>query len=490
MSVFVFDRDIFQKKFVMGNNFKNRAKSMVTNCDSVCPMNSDNGNIYKGILSRELLSDTIHYLKGEVITDKKIDDLDAKLEDEIEKQVSFESEELRTVFKDVINSFFFANNCTSGHDSMSLLRYQPASKAKDFGKFVIDVFFDEMTKQKMLDLFDNNDNPLDEIVSKSYMGLQVLKALKTEREYTRVFSDELHDLFELMNKDIRSALDGRGDISGDLEFILTYYLFIYLSYLALRLDGDLEGRKPDNNIVYFKAAKEPVSEDRDCVAQGWRKVERKTNKIFKHLIVLNMLNCHDNSLPYDTYSSLYERYRQAVESRDTMDEALDYIISQYTEVYKHDTDIPGVNVVFPEIPPVQENELPEERFEKKVQYLYDCVSLQLDSKGYRQNVVSYVASNYNHILKMRFVKSWGQLGHMVIISNEDLIRMIQICQRNSERMDPERGIQISDLFVEFSNRHLFMDGKTKQYVIDHLVDVNLIDSKCDSEEAQYVKRIQ
>lgn len=490
MSIFVFDKDIFQKKFVMGNNFKNRAKSMAPGCDSVCPTNSDNGNAYKGILSRELLSDTIHYLKGEVITDKKIDDLDTKLEVEIEKQVSFENEELRTVFRDVINSFYFENSSTSGQESMSLLRYQPASKAKDFGKFVVDVFLDELTKQKMLDLFDNNDNPLDEIVSKSYMGLQVLKALKTETEYTRVFSKELHDLFELMNKDIRSALDGRGDVSGDLEFLLTYYLFVYLSQLALRLDGDLEGREPDNNIVYFKAAKEPVSEDRDCVAQGWRKVERKTNKIFKHLIVLNMLNCHDNSQPYDTYSSLYEKYIQDVDSRGAMDEALDYIINQYTEVYKHDTDIPGIDVDFSGIPLAQESDLPEERFKKKVQYLYACVSWQLDSKGYRQNVVSYVAGNYNHMLKMRFVKSWGQLGHMVIISNEDLIRMIQICQRNSERMDPERGIQISDLFVEFSNRRLFMDGKTKQYVIDHLVDVNLIDSKCDSEEAQYVKRIQ
>ena len=60
----------------------------------------------------------------------------------------------------------------------------------------------------------------------------------------------------------------------------------------------------------------------------------------------------------------------------------------------------------------------------------------------------------------------------------------------SSYMDKERGIQISDLFKEFDKRRLFFDGKTKQFIIDYLVDVNLIDSKCDSEEAQYVKRIQ
>jgi len=490
MSSFVFDKDVFQKKFIMGNNFKNRAKSTAPGCDSVCPNNSDNGNAYKGYLSRELLSDTIHFLKGEVISDKKVDNLEDKLQTEIEKQMSFDNEELQGIFRDVINSFYFEKVDNAERDSVSLLRYQPASKAKDFGKFFVDVFLEEETKNRILETFDNDENPLDEIVSKSYMGLQILKALKTEKEYSRIFATELKELFELMNKDFESALESRNDLVGDLEFLMTYYLFIYMSQIALRLDNDLDGKESDNDMVFFKLAKEPVSEDRDCVIQGWKKVERKTSKVFKHLIVLNMLNCHDNSISYHTYSSLYRLYEEYPEERAVMEEAIDYIIEQYTVVYKHDTDIAGIDVDFSEIekPSVELRGL--DSFKGKIQYLYKCVSFQLDSKNYRQNVVSYVAGNYNHILKMRFVKSWGQLGHMIIISNEDLIRMIQICQRNSSRMDKERGIQISDLFAEFASRRLFLDGKTKQYIIDYLVNINLIDSKCDSEEAQYVKRIQ
>lgn len=490
MSDFVFDKDIFQKKFIVGNGFRNRAKSTAPGCDSVCPSNSDNRNVYKGFQSRELLSDTIHFLKGEVVTDKRIDDLEEKLEKEIEKQISFENDELRDVFKDVINSFYFNKTDKSENESVSLLRYQSASKAKDFGKFMVDVFLEEDTKNKLLEIFENDENLLDEIVSKSYLDLQILKSLKTDKEYSRIFPDKLCDLFVLMNKDLIAALRGRNDVVGDLEFILTYYLFVYLSQLALRLDSDLDGKETENTVLYFKAAKEPVSEDRDCVVQGWKKIERKTSKIFKHLIVLNMLNCHNNMTPYLTYSDIYSIYDNNQIDRPEMDDALDYIINQYTKVYLHDTDTPGINVDFTEIE-YPAAELPEEDcFKKKIQYLYKCVSFQLDSKNFRQNVVSYVAGNYNHILKMRFVKSWGQLGHMMIISNEDLIRMIRICQRNSDKMDKERGIQISDLFSEFANRRLFLDGKTKQYIIDHLVDINLIDSKCDSEEAQYVKRIQ
>ena len=490
MSNYIFDKDIFQNKFILGDTFKNRAKSTAPNCDSVCPNNSDKSTAFKGYSSRELLSDTIHFLKGEVLSDKKVDDLEKSIVEEIEKQISFENGELRSVFKDVIKSFYFEKDDNSDHESVSLLRYQQAGKAKDFGKFVVDVFLEDETKKRFLDIFDNDENPLDEIVSKSYLSLQILKSLKTDKVYARIFSNELDDFFAIMNRDFDAALNERSDVVGDMEFLLTYYLFIYLSQIALRLDNDLEGKESDNTMVYFKAAKEPVSEDRDCVVQGWKKVDRKTSKIFKHLIVLNMLNCHDNSSPYLTYSDIYRIYISNPDERQALDSALDYIINQYTEVYKHDTDTPGVIVDFSGINYPSYDLPEEERFKKKVQYLYNCVSFQLDSKNYRQNVVSYVADNYNHILKMRFVKSWGQLGHMMIISNEDLIRMIQICQRSSDRMDKERGMQISDLFTEFANRRLFMDGKTKQYVINYLVNINLIDSKCDSEEAQYVKRIQ
>ncbi len=489
MSEFIFDKEIFKKKFIAGNAFRNRAKNVASGCSSVCPNNSDDKNQYKGYTSKELLSDTIHFLRGEVLTDKKIDNLEETLKSEIIKQVSFDNDELKGVFRDIINSFYFEKNDTADRDSISLLRYQKASHAKDFGKFVVDVFFDDVTKDKFIGIFDSDMNPLDNIVNNSYVGLQILKSLKPDKEYSRIFSAELSDLFNIMNKDFQEALSSRNDATEDMELLLTYYLFVYLSQVSLRLDNDLEGKSTEN-IVYFKAAKEPVSEDRDCVVQGWKKVERKTSKIFKHLIVLNMLNCHDNATSYDTYSELYAKYNSDVSLRMSMDDAVDYIIDQYTNEYKHDTETPGVYVDFNLIPLPGVELSAEERFKRKIQYLYNCVSLQLDSKVYRQNVTDYVAGNYNHILKMRFVKSWGQLGHMMIISNEDLIRMIKVCQRSSSRMNKDRGIQISDLFEEFAHRYLYFDGKTKQYIIDYLVEINLIDSKCDSEEAQYVKRIQ
>lgn len=492
MAEFVFDKSIFQKKFVQTDGFKNRAKSVVSHCDSICPINTDNANVFKGYTSTELLADTLHNVFGEVLSAKNAPSIREDLRKKVIENLEFEDDSLKNVFVDILESMYFGENTDTNFSSTSLLRYSPASKQKDFGKFVYDVFLDDVTKSELEKVIVSDSNPLDDIVNNAYNQLNVLQVVPKEKEYSRLFNEDLSELFIVMNQDFRAALENPTDSMSELEFLFSYYLFVYLSQIALRFDNDLNNRVNHDvkqDYPLFKGAKEGVSEDRECIANGWRRVEKKTQKIFKHMIVLNMMNCHTNEFPYLTYSDLYRIYEKNASERPILDDMIDYIIDQYTVQHTHDTDVDGVNVAFPPLE-AKDQTSETELFINKVKYLYECVSLQLDSKTYRQNVVSYVAGNFNHILKMRFVKSWGQLGHMMMISNEDIITMISICQRTSERMIPERGIQISDLFEEFQRRGLCMDGKTKQYLINYLIQINLIDSKCDSEEAQYVKRIQ
>lgn len=494
MAEFTFDQNIFQKKFVQADGLKNRAKSTVAQCDSICPNNTDNANVYRGYSSTELLADTLHNVFGEVLIAKKTANIENDLKEKMIEQLEYDDDPvLKDVFLELIESIYFDESKDSHALSAALLRYLPASKQKDFGKFVFDVLLDRETKCKFSTVVRDEANPLDDMVNSAYSQLNVLQDLSIEQEYSRLFEKEFSEIFAVMNKDFRAALDNVTDSMAEMEFLLSYYLFIYLSQLALRIDADLYA-KPDRTVQerypLFKCAKEGVSEDRECITNGWRRVEKKTQKIFKHMIVLNMLNCHKNDSAYLSYSELYKIYESQPEEREQMDEALDYIIDQYTVVHAtYSTDTPGEYVDFFKVDKPDESD-PVLRFRHKVIYLYNCVSLQLDSKEQRRNVVAYAAGNYNHILKMRFVKSWGQLGQMMMITNEDLITMISICQRTSDRMIPERGIQISDLFEEFKLRGLCMDGKSKQFMIDYLVQINLIDSKCDSEEAQYVKRIQ
>ncbi len=489
MEKFVFDQEIFRQKFVNSDGIRNKAKNNQPGLDSICPVDSNKKNTYQGYKSGELLADSLHNILGMVFDVREDRNIKEDLFNTIGNMISYETDDLKDVFMDLMKSMYFESNVENNTNGLALLRYQPASRQKDFGKLVVDVLMDDQTKKRLLEILESDSNPLDEIVNQAYLELNILKNLKQDIEYIPVFKEELADLFTVMNMDFRSALDSQTDTQAEIGFLLSYYLFIYLSQIAIRLDNDLADMKSENTFPYFKGAREAVSEDRDCVAHGWRMIERKTRKVFKHLVVLNMLNCHDHSVPYYSYSDLFEMYDKFPEQRADMDQAVDYLIRQYTKEYRHLSDIPGENIDFSGIILEQTGE-PSADYQAKVKYLYECVSCQLDGKKSRVAVVSYVASNYNHILKMRFVKRWGQMGHMMMISNDDLVLMIQICQRSSVKTDPERGIPIRDLFEEFNRRGLCMDGKTRQYIIDYLIDINLIDSKCDSEEAQYVRRIQ
>lgn len=494
MSKFVFDQNIFQKKFVQQDGLRNRAKSIMAGCDSICPNNTDSANVYKGYTSTELLADTLHNVFGEVLSTKKATSVDTDLKNKMIEQLDCNNDpKLQSVFADLIDSIYFDTSDESHSVSPSLLRYLPASKQKDFGKLIYDVLLSDKTKAELKKIICDDANPIDDMVNIAYGQLNVLQPLSSDQEYSRLFNEDLADLFDIMNADFQAALSNPTDAMSELEFLLAYYLFIYLSQLALRFDIDLNsqsGHSAQATYPMFKGAKEGVSEDRECIVNGWKRVEKKTQKVFNHWIVLNMLNCHKNDTPYLTYSEIFKIYELNIEERSAMDSAIDYIIYQYTVAHSYSTDTAGVSVDFSEIDYPQESDAVQQ-FKKKIKYLYACVTHQLDNKEQRHSVATYAAGNYNHILKMRFVKSWGSLGQMMIISNDDLITMISICQRTAtDKMVPDRGIQISDLFEEFRKRGLCMDGKTKQYVIDYLIEINLIDSKCDSEEAQYVKQIQ
>lgn len=490
MSDFVFDKELFKEKFLQGNDLRNRAKSTAKNCDSICPVGSDSSTQYSKISELDILADLLHSLQNERINAKKLSDVNAQLMDEMEKQVKIPNDALRPIFRSIMEELYLGSVNESELMNLSLLRYRDIGTQADIGKFVCDVLLDDVSRQKLRKMLNEVENPLDDIVNSAYSELNVLQKEEGGREYTRIFQKELNGMFEILNEDIQAALDVQEGVTEELMFLISYYSFIYLSQVALRLDRALYYKENDDRMyLLFKMGKESVSDDRECIALGWRRLEKKTKKIFAHLILLNMLNEHDNTSPFFTYSELYKLYEENVGLRVEMEQAVNFLIDEYTVQHTYGSRDKGI-MNFTELKREFGTAGTTEYFIAKIQYLFDCIEHQLQGSSSRETVRRNVWCNYERLLKMRFVKSWGNQGKMIMISKDDLLMMIRICQRSSENMIPELGIQINDLFNEFERRGLYFDGKSKQYIINHLHEINLIDSKSDSEEAQYVKRIQ
>jgi len=313
MSDFVFDKELFKEKFLQGNDLRNRAKSTAKNCDSICPVGSDSSTQYSKISELDILADLLHSLQNERINAKKLSDVNAQLMDEMEKQVKIPNDALRPIFRSIMEELYLGSVNESELMNLSLLRYRDIGTQADIGKFVCDVLLDDVSRQKLRKMLNEVENPLDDIVNSAYSELNVLQKEEGGREYTRIFQKELNGMFEILNEDIQAALDVQEGVTEELMFLISYYSFIYLSQVALRLDRALYYKENDDRMyLLFKMGKESVSDDRECIALGWRRLEKKTKKIFAHLILLNMLNEHDNTSPFFTYSELYKLYELPV----------------------------------------------------------------------------------------------------------------------------------------------------------------------------------
>ena len=149
MAGFTFDQKIFQKKFVQADGLKNKAKSTVVQCDSICPISTKNASIYKGYSGLQTsLADTLHNIFGEVLSDNRSADKN-DLKKMLIQQLEYNDDPvLRSVFIELIESIYFDESNDSKALSAALLRYSPASKQKDFGKFVFEVLLDQETRKK------------------------------------------------------------------------------------------------------------------------------------------------------------------------------------------------------------------------------------------------------------------------------------------------------------------------------------------------------
>ena len=488
MRDFIFDKDIFKEKFLQGKELRNRAKSTAKNCDSVCPVGSDTSTQYSKITEVDILTDLLHSLQKERINTKKLSDINDKLMSEIEMQVKID-DRLKPVFRSIMEDLYLGDVKDSELSTLSLLIYRNGTQA-DIGKFLYDVLLNDETRVKLKKKLNEAENPLDDIVNRAYSELNVLQKEEDGQVYTRILEQELKGMFEILNRDIQATLNVHEGFAEELTFLISYYSFIYLTQIALRLERDLYHKESDESMyLLFKMGKESVSDDRECIALGWRRLEKKTKKIFSHLILLNMLNEHDNTSPFFTYSDLYELYEDNRDLRAEMEAAVEFLIDEYTVKHTYSARNGGT-IKFAELTREFGNAGTIDYYMAKIQFLFDCIEYQLQVISTRETVRRNVWCNYERLLKMRFVKSWGNQGKMIMISNNDLLLMIRICQRSSENMIPNLGIQINDLFKEFEMRGLYFDGQSKQYIIKHLHEINLIDSKSDSEEAQYVKQIQ
>lgn len=375
------------------------------------------------------------------------------------------------LFDEMIRHLFFNPDGTVRPINLEMLEQVVSNETSQnrIAEYLVDVLCDrpvlkaevEKAKQKSL----TTSNVLEKLVL-SKLQYDPRKTSGQELTYFRI----TNSLTEAFEEDFKYVLENPKRSREYLVSLLELYFFTYTAQASLQLNRFLTGERSENIPLYFCLEWEKTSQSRRCFTEGWQKLQGAIEKIFAHVIVLEILNQTEPGSEIVDYIRIAEMLRDG-ENDVGLAGQIDEITKCYREAI---SDCPEMNELEKKI----SSEGPTA---DAIRYLFDSVKTQFENTVRERAYKSYANKfeNYCH----KFLKSRGRSGLMLSLTEETLIFITKLCIKNQEQK------RLKDVFSAFEKRGIFLDSLSKEQVANYYEKLNLIEKKSDSGDAKYVKRI-
>lgn len=374
------------------------------------------------------------------------------------------------LFQEVISQLFFENGQLRALN-LKMREYTPCDEqaAKRIAEYLVDVLGDREHLQNQvkyaMQALAERSNVLEGLII-SKLDTKPGKPLSGLR-YERI-TTALKSVFE---QDFEYILDSEVRTRDYLLPLLEFYYFTYTAQACLQLDRLCDGNPTANRPIYFSLEWEKTSQSRLCFSEGWQLLERALDKMFAHVITLEVLNQTEGDERFD-----YVKLAKMADQSPEEDERIAEQIHQLSTIYRNAiTDCVEMTDLVPKVSP-------SGRTVSEIRFLFESVRMQFELTDRRKPYVTY-AEKFKRFCKQNFLKSRGRNGSMLNISEERLIFLTKICVKDQELM------RLKDVFLEFERRGVFLDSNSKEQVAQYFEKLNLIEKKSDSGDAKYVKRI-
>lgn len=372
-------------------------------------------------------------------------------------------------FKDMIQNIFFAGDKFIA-DNFGLYPYQTALNNKSeesLAHFLFSIFgMNELDCQRIVNVKERyRFNVLEEMVIKAIEAKKVPEADKKDPYF--VIKTDLQNRFK---DDFYFMLETEMTSLEDLANLFAIYYFYYVSQTCIILDHFCTGKREGEVKLYYALDWEKVSKNRLCCEEGWGKLQWGISHMCSHAITLEVLNQTLDGKMYD-YISFGEMAKESAEADAAIAEEIkraESVYCSYIGDYKGFANIPFK-------PSSSETE-------KAIKHLYHCIESQFLNTD-RKSANQKYNEKFSGFCKSRWLKDRKKSGFVLNLTERDIIFLTKICLRNKEK------IRLNDLFAEYGRRGIYLDGTSKEYLQDFFTNLNLIEKKSDSGDAQYVKRI-
>ncbi|MGG3563173.1 DNA phosphorothioation-dependent restriction protein DptG [Neobacillus rhizosphaerae] len=427
----------------------------------------------------KVLGEFIRSISGVEFNEKALGNKDFYLSKEendlseyIASQVEFSNEDDESDFVRFLNEYLF-NQEEIKPIHPYLFNYIKLDKnlKNEFGKYA--QFMNETLIKNHPDIkkiFSNKDS--DDILTELILEkMTTLEKMKNSSETQKQYQSLLGAFTELYQEDIIYLSKYKDYFLASFPLLTHYYVFMYVCQLLLKFEQFTEADYQKVQPLYFALDWEAISKRRKAAddLEGFSYLKEKLVHLFPHIHTISHLSHNSfnemrinevNNIQFIPYADLYAeiqskgaQYEEAF-LNDLKQWIKEYCVWAKIEITDDSTTIPDAFKV-----------------------LFTCLR-----EGMSTGVCVKYGQNLEDLGSSQFLKTRGSLGQVLNIKHEFLLLLTAVSVK-------DQRIPLNDLFVEFEKRGVAFDRYSKKEIITLFDNLNIIDKKSDSGDAQYVKPI-
>jgi len=341
--------------------------------------------------------------------------------------------------------YTFPTGGDSGKGEIKIAEFMKEIFLKDVDEFK---YFYE--KEEELDFF-------------SLLILENIEKLADKKTEIKYYS-KLDFITKIFNEDMKFALKNKDFLIKNAESIFAYYYFYYITQLSLKLKKENNDLVNEPEELYYLLDWESIGKKRKTVKKGYQFLKDNYKELFAEINRMEHINILLGTKRL-FYSELKEHWENLYE-----EDQKDFIY--YFKLWIKDYRL--------------KNKFISDEFDEL--YSNDFESLnKIFLNSLIDGIPAATRSRYplsiEAIARKYFIKRRGSYGFVLNIKQDMLLLITQLCIKNNKK------IKLIHLFEEYNKRGLYFDRDSQFKIIDLLNNLNLIDKKSDSGDAQYVKSI-
>ncbi|WP_404458413.1 DNA phosphorothioation-dependent restriction protein DptG [Oceanobacillus kapialis] len=326
-----------------------------------------------------------------------------------------------------------------------------------------------INKQELMSVFNNKET--NDIMTE--LVLSQLDILKETEEKERKYMPLLKPLSQLYQEDVVYLSKYKDYFLTSFPLITHFYVFMYTCQLVVKFERFTSANYEKLDPLYFTLEWESLSKRRKAAdhLESFRYIKGRLENLFPHIHTLSHLShnkanasieeieSREKSINVLTYTDIKSLVDKGELNEEKLFEEIKEWIQMYSDIFNIEHQATSTNL----------SEAMEELFNRLKTGMSSTVS-----KKYGGNVEDLGAN--------QFIKNRGSLGQVLNIKHDFLLLLTAVSVKDTR-------IPLNELFNQFEMRGIVLDRYSKKEVVKLLDNLNIIDKKSDSGDAQYVKPI-